>query len=411
MKNILIFSDGTANDTGGQADKPNPDFGSNSALSNIYRLYVATHPEYQPSVSTDAQISFYDPGLGSREESQSVSMAGAALSLLPTSVYRGLSQATGLGISRNIADCYEFLVNNYQPGDRIFLFGFSRGAYTVRSLGGLLSLLGVLKVPSESTAKKRRKLIKRSVAIYKTRNTNERLAKAEEVRASYQPAVPHAICVFDTVRALGLFGGVTNVLASISEFVAPHKFHDHRLDPDVPFAFQALALDENRKHFSVELWESDPSNHEAFEQRWFPGVHSDIGGSYPDGDSGTGRDLGRMTLEWMLSRLDLNNAGLMINREALDLKSGERAKNYYLGEQHNERARKTLGLISIGKLWPEGFRRQASKAPLEPDTNDPDRVGMLDERIVQRFKKLNDYRPTALETHPKFAAFYSQEPV
>ena len=115
MKNILIFSDGTANDTGGQADKPSPNFGPNSALSNVYRLYVATSSEYQSSINSEKQISFYDPGLGSAEESHSASKASVS-ALLPSSVYRGLSQATGLGITGNIVDCYDFLLEKTNRG-------------------------------------------------------------------------------------------------------------------------------------------------------------------------------------------------------------------------------------------------------------------------------------------------------
>lgn len=405
MKNILIFSDGTANDTGGQADKPSPNFGPNSALSNVYRLYVATSSEYQSSINSEKQISFYDPGLGSAEESHSASKASVS-ALLPSSVYRGLSQATGLGITGNIVDCYDFLLEKYEPGDKIFLFGFSRGAYTVRSLGGLLSLLGVQKVSDGISEKKRRKIAKQSVAVYKIRDEKKRFSQAAEIRGNYHSVVPHAICVFDTVRALGIAVGITNIIGSVSELFAPHKFHNHRLDPNVPFAFQAISVDENRKHFSVELWESESSNHDAFEQRWFPGVHSDIGGSYPDGESGTGRDLGRMTLEWMLLKHEKHGTGLLVNIDAFDLKDYDRAQRYFLGEKHNERSKKRLGIIATGKLWPEGFRLRASKAPLEPDLNDPDRVGIIDERVMRRFKALSNYRPVALEKHPKFRDLY-----
>ena len=175
----------------------------------------------------------------------------------------------------------------------------------------------------------------------------------------------------------------------------------------MPFAFQAVSVDENRKHFSVELWDSDANNHEAFEQRWFPGVHSDIGGSYPDSDSGTGRDLGRMTLEWMVSQLEAYNTGLIVNREALDFKSGDGAQNYYLGEQHDERSKKRLGIFKTGKLWPEGFRLRASKAPLEPDTENTSGVGIVDERVMKRFTALVSYRPEALRKHPNFHDQYN----
>ena len=403
MKNILVFSDGTANDTGGLGDKPRPAITPDLELSNIYRLYVASNPVYQADINPREQVAFYDPGLGSKEDSATSTMAGLVSTGWYRTFYRGLSMITGLGITGNIEDCYTFIVEHYNPGDQIYLFGFSRGAYTVRSLGGLLALLGVIKNSADRSKQQRQKLIRQSVKIYKIRDASERNKQARLVDQNYHRVVPHAICVFDTVRALGLSGGITGIADSLGEKFAPHKFHNHQLDKNVPYAFHAVSVDENRKHFSVELWDSEPKNHRALKQKWFPGVHSDVGGSYPDGDSGTGRDLGRMTLDWMLSMLEQHDTGFQFNREALDLKTD--ASRYHLGDIHNQRAvKRFFGLIPTGKSWPEGFRNKASDAPLEPDSHDPDLVGQIDKRVVERINALPDYRPVSLKNHPEIAA-------
>ncbi|MEM7256656.1 MAG: DUF2235 domain-containing protein [Pseudomonadota bacterium] len=404
-KNILVFSDGTANDTGGRAHQGDVTIEPNSAVSNIYRLFVASRPHNSTGITAEQQVAFYDPGLGSTEEATQLASAGSSgFGLLPRKIYSLASRATGLGITRNILDCYRFLVEQYEPGDRIFLFGFSRGAYTVRSLGGLITLLGVLKKPADE---KPDKLLKQSVEIYKIRNEVQRKAAADAVKDQYHQVAPHAICVFDTVRALGATGGIANNISRLTERFAPHEFHDHHLSDQVPFAFHAVSIDENRKHFAAELWENDPAPHEAFEQRWFPGVHSDIGGSYPDGDTGTGRDLGRMSLEWMLSRLQQHNTGFLVNTQKLDLKPAADAAHYHLGEQHDERSRRSLlGLIPTGWLWPIGYRQKASDAPLEPDANDVWRVGQLDQRVDARFTAQSDYRPQALRLHLQFKDRY-----
>ena len=127
-KNILIFSDGT-----GQAGGLKPE----QRLSNIYKLYRATKIGPDSIIDPQQQVAYYDAGIGSDLDDKVV-----RLSKFKT-VWKFFSMATGTGISRNIADCYEYILKVYEPGDRIYLFGFSRGAYTVRCLGGVLGLCGV----------------------------------------------------------------------------------------------------------------------------------------------------------------------------------------------------------------------------------------------------------------------------
>jgi uncharacterized protein (DUF2235 family) len=128
-KNILIFSDGTGQ-AGGLTSDEN--------VSNIYKLFRATRCGPDSDIDPSKQLTFYDPGLGSQPES-GVFGAERAYRWLHNLV----SQATGLGITMNIVDCYAAILQMWQPGDRVFLFGFSRGAYTVRCVAAVLSLCGV----------------------------------------------------------------------------------------------------------------------------------------------------------------------------------------------------------------------------------------------------------------------------
>ena len=128
-KNILIFSDGT-----GEAGGLTPD----ENVSNIYKLFRATRCGPDSDIDPRDQVTFYDPGLGSQPET---GVFGAERAY--RWVYNLVSQATGLGITKNIVDCYAAILQMWQPGDRIFLFGFSRGAYTVRCVAAVLSLCGV----------------------------------------------------------------------------------------------------------------------------------------------------------------------------------------------------------------------------------------------------------------------------
>src|SRR5215831_5363194 len=127
-KNILIFSDGT-----GQAGGLRPD----QRLSNVYKLYRATRIGPDSTINPAQQIAFYDAGLGSDE------IQGPMWGQLVKVIRKFLSSAFGTGFTKNVADCYENILRVFEPGDRIFLIGFSRGAYTVRSVGGVMNLCGV----------------------------------------------------------------------------------------------------------------------------------------------------------------------------------------------------------------------------------------------------------------------------
>src|SRR5690242_1413412 len=127
-KNILIFSDGT-----GQAGGLAPD----QHLSNVYKLYRATRTGPESPIDPKDQVAFYDPGLGTQRDEGRIHVR------ILQGIRKAISAGLGVGITRNIADCYEAILKYYEPGDRIFLFGFSRGAYTARCVAGVLTLCGV----------------------------------------------------------------------------------------------------------------------------------------------------------------------------------------------------------------------------------------------------------------------------
>jgi uncharacterized protein (DUF2235 family) len=211
-KNIVIFSDGT-----GQAGGLKPD----QNLSNIYKLFRASRTGPESPINPTEQIAFYDAGLGTEKDEGKIPFR-------PLQKFRKMwSGSTGTGISRNIADCYEAILKHYEPGDRVFLFGFSRGAYTARCVGGVMSLCGVPTHaadggPLPRFGKALRKIADEAVSqVYehgsgsdKPERRAERLEKARRFRSTYcsedkdaqSNVVPYFIGVFDTVAALGAPG-------------------------------------------------------------------------------------------------------------------------------------------------------------------------------------------------------------
>lgn len=218
-RNILIFSDGTGQAGGVEVDE---------FRSNVYKLFRATRCGPDTTIDPDRQLAYYDPGLGSR-------LAGDDIKVpLMRRAYNGLSSVTGLGITGNLVDCYAALMRLWRPGDRIFLFGFSRGAYTVRCLAGVLGLCGIPTRMSDGSPLLRDPDTLKTIAteavkrVYRhgsgaadrdedqatdrTRSLKEqRAVLGNQFRRRYASedagisnAVPHFIGVWDTVAAIGV---------------------------------------------------------------------------------------------------------------------------------------------------------------------------------------------------------------
>ena len=196
--------------------------------------------------------------------------------------------AFGVGLSRNVKEAYRFLVDNYEPGDELFLFGFSRGAFTARSTAGLVRKAGILK--RENTSR-----IDQAYRLYRDRLTHPRDVEAQLFRRTYSLETRiKMIGVWDTVGALGIpLSGVRFVNA----FNRRWQFHDTDLSTTVDAAFHAVAIDEQRKSFAPTLWQQQPdATDQTLEQVWFVGAHCDVGGGYPQ----TG--LSDLALLWMADR-------------------------------------------------------------------------------------------------------------
>jgi len=249
-KNIIILCDGTGQEGG---------VGNNTNVYKLYNMLLHRSPE---------QISYYDKGIG-------------------TGWAKVMTNVGGLGISKNILDCYRFLHEHYETGDNIYLLGFSRGAATVRSLSSFIHLFGVL--PQSRTD-----LIAQAYRIYKIGSSEKRNRKAAEFiqRHNTMWCKIKFLGVWDTVAALGVPYRSVDVVLDKIPFLK-HRFQDLNLSDSVQHAYQALSIDDERKTFHPELWAPVDGR---VEQVWFCGVHTDVGGGYQE------QNLSDISLTWMLEK-------------------------------------------------------------------------------------------------------------
>lgn len=180
--------------------------------------------------------------------------------------------AFGVGLSRDVLAAYQFILENFQPGDELFLLGFSRGAYTARSTAGLIRNAGILR-------RRFRSRLREAYALYRDRTptTNPRAIEATLFRRSYSHETRiRCVAVWDTVGALGI--PLTGIPV-VDRFNRRWEFHDTNLSTTVDNAFQALAIDERRKPFAPTMWQQqDGADGQRLEQVWFAGSHGDVGG-------------------------------------------------------------------------------------------------------------------------------------
>ncbi len=252
-KNIVICLDGTWNKDDGKDPKVD---GSEATNVNILSKIALDE--------NDTQTVYYDAGVATHWYDH---------------VIGGIS---GWGLTKNIIQAYAELVEKYQDGDNVFLFGFSRGAYTARSLAGFVYTCGLQE---SSTGEDE---IEDLFRTYKQGSEEER----RSVKASNRTCPIHMIGVWDTVGALGIPKIVFD-----EKLTDPYvRFHDTKLNPEIRAAYHAIACDEQRRAFAPTLWNvSAKQEGQILEQVWFAGVHADIGGGYPE------RDHSNIALRWMIN--------------------------------------------------------------------------------------------------------------
>ena len=202
-----------------------------------------------------------------------------------------LDVIAGAGINRLICAAYRHLASVYRPGDRIFLFGYSRGAFAARSLAGWIDRLGLMR-PLNATPQ-------RVDALWTHYADDPESAAAQGFATRYcdRRVAVEAVCVWDTVKALGICMPLLWRLVPMQT-----EFHNHQLGPNIRHGFHALARDERRLVYDPVLWECPPGWNGHVEQVWFRGVHGDIGGHL--GGFEAARPLANIPLTWMLERAE-----------------------------------------------------------------------------------------------------------
>ncbi|MCW5889852.1 MAG: DUF2235 domain-containing protein [bacterium] len=292
-KNIVLLSDGTGNSA------------AKLFRTNVWRLYEALDRS-----DPTAQVAYYDDGIG-------------------TSSFRPLAAVTGIfgiGLKRNVLDLYRFLCRNHAPGDRIYCFGFSRGAFTARVLAGFIADQGIVPYAGDEAA-----LVKASAAAYRRfrKRFDVSLGLVGPLRrlrdwvlrdppSGNVPATVEFVGVWDTVAAYG--GPIEEITRAVDHWVWPLSMPDRFMSSRVRRGCHAIALDDERNSFHPLLWDEEHLDHEngppldqhgswtppgaslppidqqRISQVWFTGMHSDVGGGYAqDG-------LAYKALDWMIDR-------------------------------------------------------------------------------------------------------------
>ena len=286
MKRIVLCCDGTWN---------TPDQTSEGRVTQTNVTKIASSVADRDAAGV-RQVVYYQPGVGTS----------------PGERLRG--GAFGFGLSSGVQDIYRYIVNNYEPGDELYFFGFSRGAYMARSAAGLIRNAGILR--RENVGE-----INAAYDLYRDRVIRPRDIESRLFRRSFShPDVGvDFIGVWDTVGALGIpWSGIP----MIDRLNRRWAFHDTALSSSVRAAFQALAIDEARKPFGPAIWRPKPDvPDQRVEQVWFSGVHSDVGGGYP------ACGLSDITLGWMADRAQ--SCGLAFEPDAFTRSAGDGASSLF----------------------------------------------------------------------------------
>lgn len=262
-KNIVLLSDGTGQRGG---------VGYETNVWSMYKSLVHDNPK---------QLICYDDGVGSQKSRWQKILGGIS----------------AFGLAQNVRDLYTFLIRNWEPEDRIYLFGFSRGAFTVRVLSDLISRCGIIHLNANIKSENELdKLIKSAYVAALKAYYRPEFARAFKKAYSWkvQPHI-HFIGVWDTVGAIGLpFKQARFATHNLIEY----GFRGHALNDCVNYAAHAISIDDSRETFHPVVWdERIDRNPERIQQMWFAGVHTNIGGGYPK------NQLSRISLEWMIDKV------------------------------------------------------------------------------------------------------------
>jgi uncharacterized protein (DUF2235 family) len=337
MKRIVIFCDGTWN-------TPDKSENGKPCQTNVVKLAKALR-----LVSDDGteQKLYYDIGIGAEG----------------SRIKRMFDGATGSGISENILQAYRFIIQNYVPGDELFFFGFSRGAFTVRSIAGLIRNSGILQLKYIDKTEQ-------AYNLYRSRypSVHPRSEEAILFRKSFaieDSTTIKFIGVWDTVGALG------NPLRLRGKglFARSSEFHDTGISSKIENAYHALAIDEKRTNFGATLWYQKPFvEGQKLEQMWFPGVHSDVGGGYAN------TALSDIPLQWMKEKAE----GCKLSFDKLVLNPN------LMGDRHES------------MNWFFGLKGKLFRPIAVPDPEKGETYESVHPSAIERYKRNKAYRPKNL---------------
>lgn len=312
-RKLVICLDGTGNEIG-------------QNLSNVLKLFRIIRKDGEQQV-------YYDPGVGTIGQP-------SAWGRLKQKFHGVVGLALGVGLDENVLDAYAWLCRNYRDGDEIFLFGFSRGAHTARVLAGFIHLLGLLKEDQLN-------ICGYALTAYKKASEEDDLGIAWHFKR-----ITAARTV--QIRFLGVWDTVASVIVPRRDrlyFPDLEILPYTQANPSVQTFRQAIALDERRRMFRLSVWKEPqdyvpnpfaarPFEKQDIKQVWFAGVHADIGGGYPEAESG----LSKFPLLWMLEEAKL--AGLKLNTAMLNhLVKGaarENSKHVYVAPDPGAQLHKSL---------------------------------------------------------------------
>ena len=295
-KNMIVCCDGTANEF--KKDR-----------TNVVKLFFCLVKD--PGL----QATYYHPGVGTMAPPGVITKAGALLT-------ETAGLAFGYGLSNDIKDAYVYIANNFEEGDRLFLFGFSRGAYTVRAVAALLHMYGLLPKGNEPLVRYAVRMLWAIHGLQKRHKNDaapdprvdEYFELAREFKATLSGVCkPHFVGVWDTVSSVGWFAN-------------PLSLPYTSTNPDIEIGRHAVAIDEHRAFFRTNLWHPSANIESAgpkdMKQVWFAGVHSDVGGGYPESESG----LSKIALKWMID--EARAAKLALDDEKVELVLGNRGQGF-----------------------------------------------------------------------------------
>jgi uncharacterized protein (DUF2235 family) len=288
-KNLVLCCDGTANEFA-------------EDRTNVVKLFFTLVRD--PA----AQVAYYHPGLGTMEPPGTLTQTTRIATRLA-------GQAFGYGLESDIRDVYIFLMNNFAECDRVFLFGFSRGAYTARAVASLLRMYGLISKGNDALVPY---AIRMLMAIHAIDSKGGSRSLEEKryftLAADFKGTFSARICK-------PWFVGVWDTVSSVGWYENPLRLPYTGDNSDIEIGRHAIAIDERRAFFRTNLWmpKGPPplSGPLDLKQVWFPGVHGDVGGGYPETESG----LSKIALQWMLK--EAMAAGLLISPGNMEVVLGK----------------------------------------------------------------------------------------